>query len=259
MSENNPRHHLHAELKRSHTPQAISDRLSGGPRLSYLRDFIYGSIDGTVTTFAIVSGVTGAALSPGIVVILGVANLLADGFSMAVSNFLGIRSEEQQREKARRTEELHIAAVPEGEREEIRQIFAAKGFRGADLESAVDVITSDMKEWVDTMLREELGIPLEGPSPVRAALTTLVAFIAVGCLPLLSFIAQVVVPGAVSQPFLWSSILTGVAFFAVGAFKSRFIDESWYRAGTETLLVGGCAAVLAYLAGFLLRDVVAVT
>ena len=241
-------------LSESHTPEAINQRLSAGPQHSYLRDFIYGSIDGTVTTFAVVSGVAGAGLSAGIIVVLGVANLLGDGFSMAISSFLGIRSEEQQKQRARRTEELHIRTVPEGEREEIRQIFAAKGFSGEDLERAVDVITSDMKQWVDTMLKEELGLSLEGPSAFRAALTTLVAFIAVGCLPLLSFLAQFVIP--ISRPFLWSSILTGVAFFSVGALKSKFVDESWYRAGVETLVVGGCAATLAYLAGFFLKGVV---
>jgi vacuolar iron transporter family protein len=131
-----------------HTPANIQARLSEPPRPSHLRDFIYGGIDGTVTTFAVVAGVEGADLAASIVIILGFANLIADGFSMAVSNFLATRAEMQEMELAREEEEREIEHSPEGEREEIRQIFARKGFEGDDLDRAVDVITSNRGVWV---------------------------------------------------------------------------------------------------------------
>ena len=104
------------ELEAGHTPEAIRARLAAGPTHSDLRDFIFGAIDGTVTTFAVVSSVSGAGLGAGVLIILGVANLVADGFSMGISNFLGTRAEQQQRSRIRREEEYQVRTVPEGEK-----------------------------------------------------------------------------------------------------------------------------------------------
>lgn len=244
---------LLSHLEADHTPAAVRRRLQRGPEASYLRDFIYGSIDGAVTTFAIVSAVAGAGLPAGIVIVLGLANVLADGFSMAASNFLGTRAARQQRERARRSEESHVAGHPEGEREEIRQIYAGKGFSGDDLDRVVAVITADRGRWVETMLREELGLAGAAPGPWRAALATFAAFVAVGMVPLLAFVIRVMWPQVAFDPFLWSAGLTAAAFFAVGAAKSRFVGQKWYWSGPETLAVGGAAAAVAYAAGLMFR------
>jgi len=246
-------------LAAEHTPQAIEQRLADGPPHSYLRDWVYGAIDGTVTTFAVVAGVMGAELSAGVILILGVANLLADGFSMAASNYLGTSAEDEQRQKLRRAEHDHIRLHPHGEREEIRQIFAAKGFEGEDLERAVETITADVDRWVDTMLTDEHGLSLVGPNPFRAAWTTFWAFVVVGAVPLLAFGYRYFDRGLeIDRAFTLSSIMTGAAFFAVGAMKSRFVDQAWWRGGLVTLGVGGLAAVIAYGAGVLLRGIAAV-
>ena len=240
-------------LRPEHTPESIRARLRSPPPPSRLRDFVYGAIDGTVTTFAVVAGVAGAGLSDSVVIILGLANLIADGFSMAVSNFLGTRAEQQQRERARRDEERHIALVPEGEQEEIRQIFAAKGFAAADLDRVVDVITADRQVWLDTMMSEELGYGADDADPLRAAGTTLLAFVTLGFLPLAVFVVDLVVPGEIGAPFLWSAAMTAVAFFTVGTLKARFVDQRPWRSGLETLALGGAAALLAFAVGALLQ------
>ena len=243
-------------LEVEHTPWAVRRRLRRQPSPSYLHDFIYGAIDGAVTTFAVVSGVAGADLGAGVVIILGGANLVADGFSMAVSNYLGSRAERQRRELARREEERHIRLVPDGEREEIRQIFAAKGFEGQDLERVVDVITSDADLWAETMMTEELGYGSSQPNELRAAATTLLAFLTIGFLPLAAYVYDLIAPGELEAAFAWSAAMTGLAFFVVGSMKARFIEQSWWRSGLETLAVGGLAATLAYAAGALLQGVV---
>ncbi len=243
------------ELQEMHTPASVRQRLENGTPQSYLKDMVYGGIDGTITTFAVVSGVVGADLAAGIVVILGLANLIADGFSMAVSNFLGTKAEEQYLQKVRVAEHLEIKLIPDGEREEIRQIYAKKGFEGELLEQVVDVITSDEDVWVDTMLLEEHNMQLEGPEPGRAALWTFVAFLIAGFVPVLPFIINLVVDGGISSPFLWSSIATAITFFAIGVFKAQVVELNKIKSGIETVAVGGMAAALAYAVGWLLRGV----
>ena len=126
---------MHA-LEHSHTREAIRERLARGPRNNYLRDWIYGGIDGAVTTFAIVAGVVGADLATTVVLVLGFANLLADGFAMAASNYIGTKAERDDYDRVLDIERKHIALVPEGEREEIRQIFASKGFADTTLSAS---------------------------------------------------------------------------------------------------------------------------
>jgi vacuolar iron transporter family protein len=237
-------------MEHEHTVEAIGERLAAGPRQNYLRDWIYGGIDGSVTTFAVVTGVVGASLSPMIIVILGFANLLADGFSMAASNFLGTKSEHDDMQRLAAIEHRHIEVAPEGEREEVRQIFAAKGFKGADLERVVELITSDPDCWVRTMLTEEYGLPREARSPWFAALSTFSAFAVCGLVPLVPFLF------GSTNAFALSIALTAAVFFVIGSIKSRWSTMSWWRSGVSTLLVGGIASALAYAAGVLLRNLV---
>lgn len=244
----------HLPLPSHHTPEAIRQRLEDGPDQSYFRDLIYGAIDGAVTTFAIAAGAVGADLAGGVVVVLGLANLFADGFSMAASNFLGTRADREIVEELRRLETEQIELIPEGEREEIRQLYAAKGFEGADLERVVEVLTADRDRWVNTMLQEEHGVQLEGPAPYSAAAATFIAFLVVGSVPLLPFFVDEFFTD-VSNPFLWSAVLTAVAFVAVGAAKGAALSGRIWRSGAETLVVGGLAASAAWLVGYVLRGI----
>lgn len=249
-------------LEHSHQPDEIAQRLNDSTRHSYLRDFVYGATDGVVTTFAIVSGVAGAQLGTDVIILLGAANLFADGFSMAASNYLGTKTDEQVRARTREMEVHHISVDPDGEKEEIRQIFAAKGFHGDDLEKAVEIITNNKELWIDTMMVDEHGLSLEGPSPIKAALTTFWAFVAVGLLPLLPFLFSAVMSGLGVEnlsTYGWSTFMTAIAFFFVGAAKSFFVKQSWLRSGMETLIVGSVAAAIAYLIGFGLHALVGVS
>jgi VIT1/CCC1 family predicted Fe2+/Mn2+ transporter len=235
-------------LEHSHTREAIRARLNSGPHSNYLRDWIYGGIDGAVTTFAIVAGVVGADLSTVVVLLLGFANLLADGFAMAASNYIGTKAERDDYDRVIGIERKHIALVPEGEREEVRQIFAAKGFSGDDLERIVTVITADRTLWAKTMAVEEYGLSPTPRSPVVAALSTFTAFIVCGLVPLVTYLS----PGRLAA----CVAATCATFFVVGAIKSRWSPASWLRSGLETFLIGLSAAAMAFAVGYGLRALI---
>lgn len=241
----------HDDLHSEHTKEAIAQRLAAATQHSYLGDFVLGAIDGAVTTFAIVAGVAGAGLSAGVAVVLGIANVLADGFSMAVSNYLKTKSDHDLVAKARRIEEQHIDMIPHGEREEVRQIFKSKGFEGELLEGITDTITQNRKVWVDTMLTDELGLQLELPSPVRAGLSTFTAFLLAGAIPILPmFLSNVMSP---RTTFAISAVLTGIVFAGIGLLKGQVTHQPLIRSMLETLVIGGGAASVAYIVGNWLR------
>jgi VIT1/CCC1 family predicted Fe2+/Mn2+ transporter len=235
----------------SHKRKDIAARLAEGPRANYLPDAVYGAIDGTVTTFAVAAGAVGASLSPRIVLILGAANLLADGFSMAASNFVASRSEIEQVAQLRAQEERHIRRHRDGEVEEVRQIYRNKGYRGAALDAITRLITSRRRVWIETMLAGEYGLSLATRSPFTAAAATFLAFIAAGSVPLLPFVL-----GMAEAPAT-ATVATGLVFFAIGSIKSYWSTRTWWRSGIETLAIGMGAALVAYLVGALVDGLIA--
>lgn len=231
----------------SHRPEDISVRLEQGQNSGHLKDMIYGAIDGTVTTFAIVAGVEGAGLSHNIVVILGIANILADGFSMAASNYSGTKAELDDRKRIIQIEEDHIDNHRRGELEELRQILQRRGLSGDVLAQATEEISQNRSNWIALMLTDEYGLPLDGPQPLRAALATFAAFLVAGSIPLLPFVLGV--PSA----FQVSILVTLLTFFLIGTGKSHWSLAKWWWSGAETLAIGATAALIAFGVGALFR------
>lgn len=223
----------------------------------HFEDFIYGAFDGSVTTFAVVAGAIGASLSPMIVVILGFANLFADGFSMAVGNYQAARARAEYIQKERKREEWEIDNMEESERQEIRDIYAKKGFTAELLDEIVKVITSRKKVWVDTMMKEELGLIEDGRRPIDTASSTMFGFVIIGIIPLIPFLFIYLAGISLSSAsFTYSVISTSIAFFLIGIIKGRIVKRPLIRSGLVTLFIGGIAATVAYLVGHLLASLV---
>jgi vacuolar iron transporter family protein len=236
------------QLEHAHTREAIRTRLTQATHANYLRDWIYGGIDGTITTFAIVAGVVGAELPGTVVLVLGLANLVADGFAMGAGNYSATKAEVDDYGRLLAIERKHIALEPSGEREEIRQIFALKGFSGTELERIVEVISADETLWAKTMAVEEYGMSPAAKSPMLAALNTSAAFVLCGLVPLVSYL--------IAYSLAWSVVATGLVFFGIGAAKSRWSLAGWARSGVETLVIGMSAAGLSFVIGDALRTLV---
>ncbi len=224
----------------------------------HFEDFIYGSFDGSVTTFAIVAGAVGASLSPVIVLILGFANLAADGFSMAAGNYQATKARIEFIQKERKREEWEIDNMADTERQEIRDIYAKKGFANELLDEIVKVITARKKVWIDTMMKEELGLIEDGRRPLDTAISTIVGFVSIGMIPLIPFVFLYVteIHLSVQNSFLYSTVFTGGAFFLIGLIKGKIVKKSLIRSGTMTLLIGAIAATAAYVVGTLLGNLI---
>ncbi|MEX2145178.1 MAG: VIT1/CCC1 transporter family protein [Candidatus Spechtbacterales bacterium] len=219
----------------------------------YLKDAVYAANDGIVTTFAVVAGVVGASLSPIVILILGIANLLADGFSMATGNYLGTRSEREHYLRERNREEVLFDKSPEHMKGELKEIFIKRGYDREDAEALIPLIRKNKKFFLDFIIFERLGLSPHSPGyAVKAALVTFVSFLIAGSIPLLPYI---LFSGYV-QTFLLAVIFSGVALFVVGAARTFFSDQKWWKGGMEMFLAGGGAAFIAYVIGVLLRPLV---
>lgn len=226
-----------------------------GRHQNYLAEFVYGGIDGSITTFAVVAGAVGAGLDNTIIIILGFANLFADGFSMSIGAYMSAKSEKQNFHKQKAIESWEVDNLPETERDEIRDIYRKKGFEEPLLSQVVEVITKDKDRWVDVMMKDELGLIEEEKSPFQTGLYTFISFVVIGLIPLLVFVADYI-NIEVPQKFLWSSILTGIGFIIIGFLKSKVTNNSVLKGISETLLLGSLAALVAYFVGDFLEQII---
>ncbi len=218
----------------------------------YIKSLVYGGLDGIITTFAVVAGVAGAALSSGVVLILGFANLIADGLSMAIGDYLSTKAENEYNQAEREREQWEVENHPEGEKKELIELYTAKGIAEEDAQKMVDIISKNKKAWVDIMMVEELGILETDESPLKNALVTFFSFALFGFLPLVAYLLSIAFDSVRNNQFFVAGVLTGLTLFALGALKVRITERNWFISGLEMLMVGGIAATAAYLIGYFL-------
>jgi VIT1/CCC1 family predicted Fe2+/Mn2+ transporter len=214
-----------------------------------LGDFILGLNDGLVTTLVFALGVAGASSKNNTVVVAGLAEMLAGGVSMFLGGFLSGQSEKEAAEHQIAVERHEIEHEPEEEREELRRIYAEKGFSGAQLATIVDHLTSDKERWLNSLIRDELLLrPGELINPWKVASALGASFVAGAFLPIAPFLLHLSFAPAAA------TIVSISALFVTGAARSRFSRRSWLRSGLQMVAVGLVGAGAGVLIGRLLAN-----
>ena len=240
---------------RKKTLKHMEQELHGHRLGPVIQDVVYGGNDGIVTTFAVVAGTVGADLPHYIVIILGMANLLADATSMGTGSYLSLKSEKDNYKRIRKEELQEIKEIPDIEREEIRIAYEKKGFSGEDLERCVEIITSNDDVWADTMMLEEHGLTESASAkPLLHGAMTFLSFIVFGSIPLLPFIFGV----SRDDRFVVAIWSTFAALFLLGLTRSFVTRERLFKGPIEIVSVGAMGAIVAYGIGVLLKDIVGI-
>ncbi len=227
----------------------------GGLGSQYLGEMVYGGLDGIITTFAVVSGVAGAQLGTPVILILGLANLFADGFSMATGAYLSVKSEQEYYRKEWQREAWEVEHFPDGERTELFEVYHQRGYSESDARQLVEIQSRDPKLWVQAMMIEELGMMKDDSNPFINALVTFAAFVFAGAVPMLIYLIGLAIPIPTQAAFPISIALSGLALFGLGAAKVLVTKLNPFRSGLEMLVVGGLAAGVAYAVGVLLKGI----
>jgi VIT1/CCC1 family predicted Fe2+/Mn2+ transporter len=208
-----------------------------------VRDIVIGMSDGLTVPFALAAGISGAGAATNIVVTAGLAEIAAGSIAMGLGGYLAARTDDEHYATERQREMDETEQFPEKEKEEVAEIFREYGLTETELKPVVTAFSKDRKRWVDFMMRFELG--LDAPDPKRAsqsALTIALSYIGGGLIPLAPYILLSSLNMA-----LWVSVgVTLLALFLFGFFKGQFTGLSPLRGGSQTVLVGGLAATVAF-------------
>lgn len=222
----------------------------------YIKSAVYGGLDGTITTFAVVAGSIGAAFSSSVMLILGFANLIADGISMAVGDYLSTKSQKEYYKTERKREEWEVKNNPKGEEKEMIEIYMKKGLNKKDSIELIKILKRNKKFWVDTMMHDELELENPEENAKKNAIITFFSFLIFGFIPLMLYLFGAIFNLNIKNGFLLTAILTGIAMFTLGSLKTKITGKNWLKSGFETLLIGGLAASAAYFVGHLLSKII---
>lgn len=208
----------------------------------HLGDAVYGALDGTVTTFAVMAGAVGANLNTNVIIILGLANLFADGFSMAIGSYLADRSRKQYYLHEKANIETEVSQRSDEANEELKEIYQEKGFKGKSLSVVLKVLTRNRTRWANEIMEAD-GVDLDSIHPTITSVVTFLAFITVGFMPILPLLFM-------PKLTFWTILVfVSLVLFLIGSLRSKITAVVWWRGGLEIMLAGVTASMIAYFVG----------
>lgn len=208
-----------------------------------VRDVVIGMADGLTVPFALAAGLTGAIDKSSLVVVAGLAEIVAGSIAMGLGGYLAARSEAEHYESERKREEQEVIEKPAAERAEVREILEGYGLTREQCDPILAAFEARPKTWVDWMMRFELG--LEQPDPkraVRSAMTIAGSYIAGGFIPLAPYMLMTKATAAL--PYSVATTVIALAIF--GYVKGRFTGAPPWRSSLQTTLIGSVAAGAAF-------------
>lgn len=215
----------------------------------YVKSLVFGGLDGIITTFAVVAASVGGSLSTDVILLMGFANLVADGLSMGFGDYLSSQAEFEYTRAEHKREKWELDNYPEGEKQEMVELYVKRGMTESDAQSVIEVMSKYKNFFLDVMMVEELGLlpPDETDSPAKNGLVTFTAFVVFGFIPLTPYVFQGATGGGFTANFVAACFLTALTMLALGAAKAKFTNQSMSKSAGLMLLNGGLAAVAAYL------------
>ena len=227
-----------------------------------LKPIIFGGLDGILTSFAIVAGSAGGRLPPSVVLILGFSNIFADALSMGVGEFLSSKAENEWILSERGREEWELENYPAGEIQEMIDLYVKEGMEYEDAVLCINTMAKYKDFFVNHMMNMELQLQVPSDCHVQESmqegLVMFTSFAFFGALPLLGYVLIPTIFPNANEVTLFTSAccITGIVLFLMGSVKSFFSKQHWFRAGLETLILGGTCATVAYTIGQIVERIV---
>jgi len=236
------------EKRRTFDPARLFDEKAKIARVSRIRQFMFGSLDGLLVPLGVVSGVAGGTANSRIVVIAGVAEAFAGALSMGAGEYLSGKAEAEVQQAQIRDELDEIAVIPDVEKHEIELLFRHEGLSDDDARLVAEKVVTSERSWVNTMVEKELGLTVDPVgSPVRDSLAMGASYIVSSIVPLAPYLAL-----PVRTAFPLSLALTILALFVIGLLKGRLAKTSLLRSAAEVVVIGAVSALGGYVLGTVL-------